>query len=87
MAAHAGYSVRSFSRQFQAHYGTTSARWLAGQRVLRARRLLEETDLPVDDVAWRSGLGTAANLRTHFARAVSTTPSQYRKVFRGGPPS
>jgi transcriptional regulator GlxA family with amidase domain len=87
LAAHAGYSVRSFSRQFQAHYGTTPARWLAGQRILQARRLLEETDLPVDDVAWRSGLGTAANLRARFARAVSTTPSQYRKAFRGNSPS
>jgi transcriptional regulator GlxA family with amidase domain len=83
LAAHAGYSVRSFSRQFQAHYGTSPARWLTGQRILEARRLLELTDLPVDEVARRSGLGTASNLRTQLARAISTTPTQYRKAFRG----
>lgn len=83
LAAHSGYSVRSFSRQFQAHYGTTPARWLAAQRVLQARRLLEATDLPVEEVAWRSGLGTASNLRTHLARAVATTPTEYRKAYRG----
>lgn len=83
LADHAGYSVRSFSRQFQAQYGTTPARWLTAQRILQARRLLETTDLPVEEVAWRSGLGTASNLRTHLARAVSTTPTQYRKAYRG----
>src|SRR3712207_7174956 len=33
-------------------------RWLLDQRVAHARRLLEATDLPVEDVAARCGLGT-----------------------------
>ena len=84
LAAHAGYSVRSFSRQFHAHYGMSPARWLGAQRVIEARRLLETTDLSIEEISRRSGLGTPANLRTHFARAVSTTPTEYRKAFRGG---
>jgi transcriptional regulator GlxA family with amidase domain len=89
LAAHAGYSVRSFSRQFHAQYGTSPARWLIGQRVLQARRLLEKTDLSIEEIARRCGLGSAANLRTHFARSVATTPTEYRKTFRGtrGPAS
>ena len=35
-------------------------RWLIGQRVEHARRLLESTDLPVEHVAERAGFGTAA---------------------------
>ena len=46
------------------------------QRVLEARRLLEESDLPVEDVAWRAGFGTAASLRDHFRRATATTPDR-----------
>jgi transcriptional regulator GlxA family with amidase domain len=83
LAAHAGYSVRSFSRQFQAHYGTSPARWLTAQRVLEARRMLETTDFSIEEIARRCGLGTSASLRAHFSRAVSTTPTEYRKAFRG----
>jgi transcriptional regulator GlxA family with amidase domain len=83
LAAHAGYSVRSFSRRFQAHFGMSPARWLTAQRVLEARRLLETTDLSIEEIARRCGLSTAANLRTHFARAVATTPTEYRRTFRG----
>ena len=38
--------------------------------VLEARRLLEESDLPVEAIAWRCGFGTAASLRDHFRRAT-----------------
>lgn len=56
-------------------------RWITVQRVLEARRLLESTDLSVEDVAIESGLGTSANLRLHFAREVSTTPTAYRDAY------
>jgi AraC family transcriptional regulator, transcriptional activator FtrA len=49
--------------------------------VVHARRLLEESDLPVEDVATRSGFGTATTLREHFTRAVHTTPTAYRRAF------
>jgi transcriptional regulator GlxA family with amidase domain len=44
---------------------------------------LEATDLPIEEVAQRCGLGTAANLRLHLAREASTTPTAYRHAFRG----
>ena len=84
MAAHAGYSPRSFARHFVAETGLTPLRWLTAQRVLEARRLLEATDIPVEEVAQRSGLSTAANLRLHLGREVATTPTAYREAFRGG---
>lgn len=84
MAAHAGYSPRSFARHFLAETGMTPLRWLTAQRVLEARRLLEATDIPVEEVAQRSGLGTAPNLRLHLGREVATTPTAYREAFRGG---
>ncbi|MFE4515971.1 GlxA family transcriptional regulator [Kitasatospora sp. NPDC056783] len=55
MAAAALMSERTFARRFTATTGTTPMRWLLDQRVLTAQRLLEETDLPVDTVATRSG--------------------------------
>jgi transcriptional regulator GlxA family with amidase domain len=85
LARHAACSERTFARRFRAETGTTPLQWLLGQRVLHARRLLEATDLPVEDVADASGFGTAASLRSHFRRATATTPLAYRRTFRGSP--
>ena len=82
MARHAGVSPRTFARRFREETGTTPLQWLLTQRVLEARRLLEESDLPVEDVAWRCGFGTAASLREHFRRATATTPTAYRRSFQ-----
>jgi AraC family transcriptional activator FtrA len=83
MAAHAGWAPRTFARRFVAETGTTPARWLAAQRLDHARRLLETTDLSVDQVAGRSGLGTGANLRLHLARRLGVTPTAYRRTYQG----
>ena len=81
MACHASVSPRTFARRFREETGTTPLQWLLNQRVQEARRLLEETDLPIDAVAWRAGFGTAASLRDHFRRATATTPTAYRRSF------
>ncbi|HEX9335024.1 MAG TPA: helix-turn-helix domain-containing protein, partial [Pseudonocardiaceae bacterium] len=54
---------------------------LTMQRVLHARRLLEETRLGVDDIADAAGFGTAALLRHHFHRVVGVAPNDYRRNF------
>jgi len=80
-ARHAGWSERSFARRFAAETGTSPLRWLDAQRVLEARRLLESTELPVEQVAQRCGFGTASALRGHFRRATATTPTAYRRAW------
>jgi transcriptional regulator GlxA family with amidase domain len=82
LARQAAVSPRTFARRFTAETGTTPLRWLNGQRLQEARRLLEATDLPVEEIARRCGLGTAANLRLHLARDAATTPTGYRRTFR-----
>ncbi|HEX4668831.1 MAG TPA: helix-turn-helix domain-containing protein [Solirubrobacterales bacterium] len=81
MSGHARVSPRTFARRFREETGTTPLQWLLSQRVLEARRLLEDSDLPVETVAWRCGFGTAASLRDHFRRATATTPTAYRRAF------
>jgi transcriptional regulator GlxA family with amidase domain len=81
MSAHAGVSPRTFARRFREETGTTPLQWLLAQRVLEARRLLEESELPVEAIAWRCGFGNAASLREHFRRITATTPTAYRRAF------
>jgi transcriptional regulator GlxA family with amidase domain len=69
-----------------AETGMTPRRWLTAARLREARRLLEVSDLPVDDVADRSGLGSAANLRLYLARDAGTTPTAYRATYQGRDP-
>ncbi|WP_410814662.1 GlxA family transcriptional regulator [Micromonospora sp. 067-2] len=82
LAARAGMAPRTFARRFRAETGTTPHDWLTNQRVLLARRLLEETPLSVEAVADQAGFGDAAALRHHFSRRVGATPHGYRTTFR-----
>ncbi|HEX6449678.1 MAG TPA: helix-turn-helix domain-containing protein [Trebonia sp.] len=85
LARHAGWAPRTLARHFAEQTGLTPLRWLTAARIREARRLLEETDLPVEVIAARCGLGTAANLRLHLARDAGTTPTAYRAAYQGRP--
>ena len=85
LARHASMSTRTFTRRFRKEVGLSPGAWLLQQRLLRARDLLERSDLPVDAVARRAGFGTGASLRQHFARALGVSPAAYRATFGGGP--
>ncbi|TDD43028.1 GlxA family transcriptional regulator [Saccharopolyspora elongata] len=81
LAGRAQMSQRTFARRFVAETGTTPNQWLATQRVLHARRLLEDTQLGIDQIARECGFSTAALLRHHFRRIVGVTPRDYRRTF------
>lgn len=81
LAARAGMSPRTFHRRMRAALGTTPLQWLLAQRLSRAQELLESTDLPIDHVGERSGLGTANNLRRQFALHLGVSPTAYRRAF------
>ncbi len=82
LARHAQMSVRTFTRRFRAEVGTSPNRWISQQRVEYARRLLETSDLPVENIAHEAGFGSAAALRQHFQTAVAVSPTAYRRTFR-----
>jgi transcriptional regulator GlxA family with amidase domain len=85
LATEARMSVRTLTRRWRAETGLSPLRWLLTQRVQLARDLLESTDLSVEQVARRSGLGSAASLRAHLKTAVGQSPTGYRSAFRAVP--
>ncbi|AWT56902.1 helix-turn-helix domain-containing protein [Mycolicibacterium smegmatis] len=84
LAKRAAMSTRTFARRFVEETGTTPMQWITDQRVLYARRLLEETDLDIDWIAGQAGFGTSTLLRHHFRRLIGVTPSDYRRRFACG---
>lgn len=56
-------------------------------RLDRARELLEATALPIEHVAAQAGFPTSAALRARFADDLDTTPTAYRRAFRGRAPN
>ncbi|MGA0612351.1 GlxA family transcriptional regulator [Caldimonas sp. KR1-144] len=83
LAARAAMSRRTFTRRFREATGTTVGQWLANQRIALAQRLLETSRRSIEEVAQAAGFGSSVSLRQHFAAALRTSPSAYRREFRG----
>lgn len=81
LAAHARMSRRNFTRRFAEVTGTTPARWVLGQRLDEARRLLERTTWPVARIAAACGFSSVVTFRQNFVATYATTPTSYRQRF------
>ncbi|MFN7360706.1 transcriptional regulator FtrA [Brevundimonas sp.] len=84
MARTAVMSERSFMRRFGQTTGMSPGAWVIGVRTGEAKRLLEATRHPIEEVARMAGFGSVSALRHHFVRAVGLGPRQYRERFRQG---
>ncbi|MBI5179448.1 MAG: helix-turn-helix domain-containing protein [Nitrospinae bacterium] len=83
LARRAFMSRRTFTRSWRKATGTSPGKWLMGQRIAMAQRLLEKTDAPMAIVAQSAGFGSEVSFRQHFTSAVKTSPGRYRREFRG----
>jgi transcriptional regulator GlxA family with amidase domain len=81
LARRAGMTERSFARVFRSQTGITPADFVEATRVDTARRLLEETNLPLQRVASVSGFGSTEALRRAFVRQLGVRPTDYRSRF------
>ncbi len=79
LAERVAMSPRNFARLFAQEFGTTPGHYLKHLRVEAARRLLEQTDRGLMQVASASGFGSADVMRRVFRRVLGTTPLRYRR--------
>jgi len=82
LADKARMSPRNFARVFTKQVGTTPARFVQNLRVEAARRMLEESTRPVEQVADNCGFGSTESLRSAFQRVLRVSPQEYRKRFQ-----
>ncbi|MFI2209327.1 helix-turn-helix domain-containing protein [Streptomyces sp. NPDC020141] len=73
-----------FLRVFRRTTGVTPGRFLAAVRLHEAKRLLVSTSFSVADVSARVCYSSAGTFSRRFTAAVGLSPTQYRRVGRGG---
>jgi len=73
---------RTFKRRFVGATGLTPIDYVQRLRVEDAKRRLERTDAPVEEISWRVGYEDAAFFRRLFKRTTGLTPGAYRRRFR-----
>ena len=82
LAARLGVGARHLSRLFAVHVGASPLQTAQTLRIGRAKRLLDETALPVSEVAARAGFGSVRRLNAAFARLYGRPPSAIRRPAR-----
>ncbi|RBQ11531.1 GlxA family transcriptional regulator [Pedobacter miscanthi] len=82
IADHLNMSPRNFTRVFHKRTGTPPAKFVEKVRVEQARKLLEDTDDSLENIAERCGFGAPSSMRRTFLRLLMITPSDYRRAFR-----
>jgi transcriptional regulator GlxA family with amidase domain len=76
-----GVPERTLKRRFKMATGSTIISYAQNLRIEAAKRLLETTTDPVEDISDRVGYDNPAFFRRLFRRYTGMTPAQYRQMF------
>ena len=79
LARACGLSRAHFARAFKAAVGMPPLQWLLVQRVERAKDLLLNSTLTVDEITHRCGFADQSHLTRAFQRIVKATPGAWRR--------
>lgn len=77
-AEFATMSKRNFQRRFKSEFGMTPLEYLLRTRFEVVRAMLRNTDLPVDKIARRCGMGDGNRLGRLFKERYGVSPTQFR---------
>lgn len=73
---------RTFKRRFKKATGYSPIAYVQYLRVEEAKRRLERTDAPIDEISWNVGYEDPAFFRRLFKRITRITPGAYRRKFQ-----
>jgi AraC family transcriptional regulator of adaptative response / DNA-3-methyladenine glycosylase II len=79
LAAKLGVSDRHLRRIFEAQFGVSPLQYLQTRRLLTAKQLLADTDLPITQVALISGYASVRRFNAAFAQHYGLNPTQLRR--------
>lgn len=83
LAVRAAMSRRSLTRHFQKAMGMSIGEWVTTERLRRSQRLLESSQLSIEQVAERAGFQSSITFRQTFREKMGVSPGEWRKTFQG----
>jgi transcriptional regulator GlxA family with amidase domain len=82
MVRRSGVAERTFKRRFAKATGHAPLAYVQCLRIEEAKRRLERTSDPIDEIGWRVGYEESAFFRRLFKRITGVTPGHYRRQFQ-----
>jgi AraC family transcriptional regulator of adaptative response / DNA-3-methyladenine glycosylase II len=80
LATHLGVGARHLSRLFSRHVGTSPMAVARTRRLHFAKQLLDETGLPITQIALASGFGSVRRFNDAFKDTYQRSPRELRKA-------
>jgi AraC family transcriptional regulator, regulatory protein of adaptative response / DNA-3-methyladenine glycosylase II len=80
LASHLGVSDRHVRRLFETQFGVSPLQYLQTRRLLTAKQLLTDTDMPTSHIAHASGFGSVRRFSDAFLTHYRLNPSNLRKI-------
>ena len=78
-----GYSQEYICREFKKHTGTTLSKYIRKMKCMHSLSLLEDTDIPVVNIASMLYFPDESNYITNFRKIYNVTPGEWRRRVRG----
>lgn len=82
VATFASMNASYFSRYFKTKIGENFVDYLARKRIEKAKKLLNETELTIEEIIGKVGHTNAAYFTRVFKKLTATTPGEYRSMHR-----
>lgn len=82
LAQQANLSTFHFFRLFKRSTGKTPYRYVLNERLHKAKVLLISSDENINQIAFKTGFGSASKFITRFKSLLGVTPKQYRGKFQ-----
>lgn len=79
LADRLGVGTRHLSRLFETHVGASPLQTAQTLRIGRAKRLLDETALPITEIAFKAGFGSVRRFNAAFLKLYGRPPSSIRR--------
>jgi AraC family transcriptional regulator of adaptative response / DNA-3-methyladenine glycosylase II len=80
LADRLGIGPRHLLRLFLRHTGATPTQVAATRRVQKAKRLLDDTRMPMSEIAFTAGFGSVRRFNDAFRATYGRSPSSFRPV-------
>lgn len=73
-----GRSLSSFKRDFQSAYNMPPARWIKEKRLEKAKEMIQNTTIPVNEIGYSMGFENISHFSRIFKEHYGRSPSDYR---------